>query len=230
MRTIRLAEAKGFLKLVGQVHSLPPSLRLHRLLGGVQQLLAADELLFAHRDGASLALEGVPRVESARPVDPALADAAVRLFDKRSRASARESLDVVLGDGSELRLARAARGSLLTSFRAQPSGQPELLLAYRRSAGFTAIQRNLLHLIHAESLLQIMSTSRPAPDVELSPRERETLAILMTGAPEKQIADRLGISPHTVHHYIKVVYRKLGVTSRAELMAWMIERGGGTDG
>ncbi len=55
--------------------------------------------------------------------------------------------------------------------------------------------------------------------VRLSPRERETLALLMTGAPEKQIAARLGISPHTAHDYVKALYKKLGVTSRAELMA-----------
>jgi len=54
---------------------------------------------------------------------------------------------------------------------------------------------------------------------ELSPRLRETGAALMTGASEKQIASQLGLSPHTTHHYVKTLYRRFGVSSRAEFMA-----------
>jgi len=53
----------------------------------------------------------------------------------------------------------------------------------------------------------------------LSPREKDTLEILLSGVPEKIVADKLGVSPHTAHDYVKSLYRKLGVTSRAELMA-----------
>ena len=41
----------------------------------------------------------------------------------------------------------------------------------------------------------------------------------MTGASEKQIASQLGLSPHTTHHYVKTLYRRFGVSSRAEFMA-----------
>lgn len=58
-----------------------------------------------------------------------------------------------------------------------------------------------------------------APTPHLSPRERETLDLLMMGLPEKLIAARMGVSRHTVHDYVKVVYRKHGVGSRPELMA-----------
>jgi DNA-binding CsgD family transcriptional regulator len=43
----------------------------------------------------------------------------------------------------------------------------------------------------------------------------------MTGASEKQIANQLGLSPHTTHHYVKTLYRRFGVSSRAEFMARM---------
>ena len=33
----------------------------------------------------------------------------------------------------------------------------------------------------------------------LSPREQQTLALLVTGLTDKEIASRLGISPHTVN-------------------------------
>jgi DNA-binding NarL/FixJ family response regulator len=64
--------------------------------------------------------------------------------------------------------------------------------------------------------------ARPHPVLDaadLSPRLRETGAALMTGASEKQIASQLGLSPHTTHHYVKTLYRRFGVSSRAEFMA-----------
>jgi DNA-binding NarL/FixJ family response regulator len=50
-------------------------------------------------------------------------------------------------------------------------------------------------------------------------RAAQTLDALLGGASEKEIADRMGLSVHTVHQYVKTVYRALGVRSRAELMA-----------
>jgi len=53
----------------------------------------------------------------------------------------------------------------------------------------------------------------------LSPRLRDTLRELLTGAHEKEIALRLGLSPHTAHQYVKTLYRRFHVASRAQLMA-----------
>src|SRR5688572_7268620 len=41
----------------------------------------------------------------------------------------------------------------------------------------------------------------------LAPRVRETLECLLAGDSEKQIAARMGLSPHTVHVYVKRLYR-----------------------
>ncbi len=49
----------------------------------------------------------------------------------------------------------------------------------------------------------------------LSPREREVLHVLMTGATNAAIASRLGLSPHTVKQHTRSIYRKLGVRNRA---------------
>lgn len=54
---------------------------------------------------------------------------------------------------------------------------------------------------------------------ELSERERQVLDLLSHGHPEKQIADRLKISPHTVHTYIRRIYEKLHVHSHAQAVA-----------
>lgn len=52
--------------------------------------------------------------------------------------------------------------------------------------------------------------------VRLSPREREVLEHLATGATNGEIASRLILSPHTVKDHVSAVYRKLGVRNRAQ--------------
>jgi len=56
--------------------------------------------------------------------------------------------------------------------------------------------------------------------VHLTSRELEVLGLLAHGAGTVVIADRLGVSRHTVHNHIAVVLNKLGVHSRAEAVAY----------
>jgi DNA-binding CsgD family transcriptional regulator len=58
----------------------------------------------------------------------------------------------------------------------------------------------------------------------LSRRQRQTLELLLTGDAEKQIAARLSISRHTVHVYVKSLYKLFGVSSRGELLAKWVQR------
>lgn len=60
---------------------------------------------------------------------------------------------------------------------------------------------------------------RPDPAAELSPREREVLEGLAEGRAYKEIADKLGVSIHTVRNYIRRIYEKLHVRSRTEAVA-----------
>ena len=56
-----------------------------------------------------------------------------------------------------------------------------------------------------------------AAEVEgLSPREREILELLASGFPNKQIADRIGLTDGTVRWHLRHVYHKLHVRSRTE--------------
>jgi LuxR family maltose regulon positive regulatory protein len=50
----------------------------------------------------------------------------------------------------------------------------------------------------------------------LSPRERDVLRTLPSRLTTREIAGELGISVNTLKYHIKAIYRKLGVTSRAE--------------
>jgi DNA-binding NarL/FixJ family response regulator len=49
----------------------------------------------------------------------------------------------------------------------------------------------------------------------LSPRERDVLELLATGATNREIAESLFLSPHTVKEHTSALYRKLGVRNRA---------------
>jgi DNA-binding NarL/FixJ family response regulator len=63
------------------------------------------------------------------------------------------------------------------------------------------------------------------PFDSLSEREREVLVMLARGETYQQIADTLFISPKTVDFHRTNLMRKLGLTNRAELTRFAIQRG-----
>ncbi len=54
---------------------------------------------------------------------------------------------------------------------------------------------------------------------QLSPREHDVLRLLVQGFDTGGLADRLGISPHTVRDHLKNVFRKTSTRSRSELLS-----------
>jgi DNA-binding NarL/FixJ family response regulator len=55
------------------------------------------------------------------------------------------------------------------------------------------------------------------PDqVPLSKREREVVGLIASGATNREIAERLFLSPHTIKEHTSSLYRKLAVRNRAE--------------
>ncbi|OBF79743.1 helix-turn-helix transcriptional regulator [Mycobacterium sp. 852002-51163_SCH5372311] len=61
-------------------------------------------------------------------------------------------------------------------------------------------------------------TSVPETDL-LSPREREILACVARGLSDREIAEQLVLSPHTVHRHVANIRSKLGRTSRTAAVA-----------
>jgi two-component system nitrate/nitrite response regulator NarL len=59
----------------------------------------------------------------------------------------------------------------------------------------------------------------------LSKREREVLTHLVRGRTNKQIAQRLGVTDHTVKSQVNRIYEKLEVRNRLDLLTLAIERG-----
>ncbi len=54
------------------------------------------------------------------------------------------------------------------------------------------------------------------PNIVLAERDEEILVLVSRGMNRSEIAEILSLSPHTVARYIKDVYKKLDVNSRAE--------------
>lgn len=59
----------------------------------------------------------------------------------------------------------------------------------------------------------------PGHDLTLTVRESEVAAFLAEGLSNRDIADALFISEHTVKSHLKAIFQKTGVTSRAQAVA-----------
>ena len=69
--------------------------------------------------------------------------------------------------------------------------------------------------------------ARPQPrrPLHLTPRQRETLALLGEGASTEAIAERLGVARETARNHVRAVLRELGVNSRLEAVVEAHARG-----
>jgi non-specific serine/threonine protein kinase len=64
----------------------------------------------------------------------------------------------------------------------------------------------------------------------LTPREEEVAVLVARGLTNRQIASGLSISEHTAATHVTRILRKLGLDSRSQLAAWMIDQGSHTSG
>jgi DNA-binding CsgD family transcriptional regulator len=98
-------------------------------------------------------------------------------------------------------------------------------LGLHRSDGeqpFTQAEHRLVHLFHIElGRLWRRDAIRHVkePGADLPPRLSQTLACLLDGMSEKQIALNLELSQHTIHNYVKALHQRFEVSSRGELLA-----------
>jgi len=104
-------------------------------------------------------------------------------------------------------LRAGARGYLL---KQQP--QPELV---RRLNGIVEGEPPLSPSI-ARRIMATFDPPDASPHPDLTPREMEVLELIAKGFTLVQVGTALGISRHTAAGYVKTVYRKLEVSSRAE--------------
>jgi DNA-binding NarL/FixJ family response regulator len=71
--------------------------------------------------------------------------------------------------------------------------------------------------------------SEPDPLGGLSEREREVLALVGEGLPNKLIARRLEITEKTVKSHLTRIFREIGVTDRTQAALWVERHGSGRE-
>ena len=67
--------------------------------------------------------------------------------------------------------------------------------------------------------------ARPSLPAGLTSREAEVLRLLAVGLTNRQVADRLMISPKTADHHVQHIYTKIGVSTRGAATLFAIEQG-----
>jgi DNA-binding NarL/FixJ family response regulator len=243
------SEMLGLLKLSNQLHELPPNLivrhefMLRQLcdmtgaVAGISALLdappreAANVLFLVHHGLQE------PRQQSTlnrylRALDAPMSAPTplIRLLESRRWEAPRrfngdfESEPVDAGE-----LCRALDvGPAIFSALPLPASRLVSVLSLHgpsdNSQPFTYRQRRMAQLFHSQIgwTFRVHPPTESAEATRLSPRQQQTLRHLLAGESEKQIAQRLSRSPHTVHTYVKAIYRNFRVSSRGELLSLFV--------
>jgi two-component system, NarL family, response regulator NreC len=211
-------------------------------MGGVQQreaisvVLADDHIVV--RSALRLLLEGEPDIEVVAEAGDA--DTAARyvkghrptvlILDvnmpgesglaviPRIRGETPETQIVVLTMQDETAFARQALQAGVLAYILKEAASEELVKAVRMAAvGKTYLQPELGARLAAEP-------EAPTPD-DLSDRELEVLRLIALGHTNNEIAKQLFLSVRTVESHRSHIQQKLGLTNRAELVRYAIDRG-----
>ena len=122
--------------------------------------------------------------------------------------------------------AAAAAGLYQIFMEGGPRSGTLLRRAYARAAAPASTDRDLLPLVG--SLLSRWGTRCPGTSAEppgrrlgdmLTARERDVLAMISQGFPNKRIARTLTISPETVKSHVKHIFAKLAASTRTEAVS-----------
>ena len=119
-------------------------------------------------------------------------------------------------------LRAGARGYLLKT-----AHQDEIERAIRAVAAGDVIFSSA---VAARVLGSLTAGSRAAVLPQLSPREREVLDLMATGATNASIAHRLSLAPKTVGNHVSAIFLKLGVSTRGEAIVIAKDAGLGRRG
>jgi len=122
---------------------------------------------------------------------------------------------------------RGVYGALVVGAPVSPTAESYYcFLRMREPKRFTEEQRDIafhalrgLTWFHRQVMLAHGLLVARSP---LSPLERKVLALLLTDRSEKAMAADLGVSPSSLHTYVRDIFRKFGVSGRTGLVAlWL---------
>ena len=128
---------------------------------------------------------------------------------------------VVLTSFAEHARVKAALGAGAVGYLLKDTEPDDLVQAVREAAaGHAPISSRA-----ALALLPPRTAPRPPPGANLSPREREVLALVAVGLPNKSIARRLQISEKTVKAHLTRIFAALDVYDRTSAALWAQRNG-----
>jgi ATP/maltotriose-dependent transcriptional regulator MalT len=129
------------------------------------------------------------------------------------------------GVGYDALRAQMALATVLESRGQHDAANAELDAVIRNGAAMGA--ESLVAQARQRSARPPTSAKTVVPEfgLTITARERDVLALLVSGLTNRQIAERLGLSQHTVHRHVANVFTKLGVSSRTAAVAAAIPLG-----
>jgi len=146
-------------------------------------------------------------------------------FDRESPVIAHNGLPVVaLKDNPTAAWAAQALRSGVKSILPREAGSEEIVAAIH--AAYTGLV--LLDPAIAQQMVERVgsaTTQIPTSYENLTPRENEVLAMLAEGLANREIADRLGVSDHTIKFHISSILDKLGASTRTEAVTLGLRMG-----
>jgi DNA-binding NarL/FixJ family response regulator len=184
----------GLLQLLGDVHDVEV---VGAATGGEEAvvLAAAKRPDVVLMDLEMPDLDGIEATRRIRSADPSVNVVVLTAFSDRQR---------ILGA-----IDAGAVGYLLKD------AEPDELIR-----GLEAAARGESPLAPKAAQALVAARTAEQTDPELTPREREVLALLADGLPNKLIARRLDISEKTVKAHLTNIFHRIGVTDRTQAALW----------
>jgi two-component system response regulator DesR len=131
-------------------------------------------------------------------------------------------IDLLLRGESGAELCEELHASLPDTRILLLSGAGSISPAVARAAGasgFVSKDMGAGDIVKAVRMIGLgMEVFGPSEEgaAQLSIRERDVIGLIAAGATNREIAQRLYLSPHTIKEHTSTIYRKLGVRNRAE--------------
>jgi two-component system nitrate/nitrite response regulator NarL len=175
-------------------------------------------LLLGGQEGITVSGQVAPDEEWPGDPDAVLWDLGLGLRLGLEELRSLEGIPVIaiVADEADAReaLAAGARGAL------PRTADGDLLAAALRAATLGLV-------VLDEAFARSFTPAEPSAELAepLTPRELEVLQRLTQGLSNKQIAQRLGVSEHTVKFHVNAILGKLGVQSRSEAIVQAVRLG-----
>jgi ATP/maltotriose-dependent transcriptional regulator MalT len=183
-------------------------------------------------------------LNGARRAHRSLAKIAMAVGTKPVRAAERTAAAAIAAAGDDWGTARVALEDAVDLYRSSPAPfeaaralldlaralealeRPEQALEYalRGADIFEGLRAERDAVRAGQLIVALGGRSTALKRAGLTAREMDVLSLVAEGLSNRQIAERLIVSEHTVHRHLANVYAKLGVSSRAAAVALVAQR------